>query len=168
MAGSADIVRISSNAPWEPIAGYARAVRAGDFVAVSGTTATDDSGSVIGIGQIYAQAKQALANIRKALERFGLGMDRVVRTRMFVTDIGGFAEVARAHSEVFRDSRPASTLVKIDALVHPDMLIEIEADAYAGPSASMTAPRAAKTTARKATKPATRNKNAGLKKRGRR
>ncbi|MGH7947730.1 MAG: RidA family protein [Candidatus Binataceae bacterium] len=165
MADNADIVRISSNAPWEPIAGYARAVRAGDFVVVSGTTATDESGSVVGIGQMYAQARQALANIRTALERFGMGMDRVVRTRMFVTDMSAFADVARAHGEVFKDSRPASTLVKIDALVHPDMLIEIEADAYAGPSAQSRAPRAVKSAARKAAKRAARKKPARAKKR---
>ncbi|MGH7863741.1 MAG: RidA family protein [Candidatus Binataceae bacterium] len=165
MADNADIVRISSNAPWEPIAGYARAVRAGDFVVVSGTTATDESGSVIGVGQMYAQAKQALGNIRKALERFGLGMDRVVRTRMFVTDMGAFAEVARAHGEVFKDSRPASTLVKIGALVHPDMLIEIEADAYAAASAHRPAPRAVKSAAHKTTKRAARRETARVKKR---
>ncbi len=161
-----DIVRIASNAPWEPVAGYSRAVRAGDYIFVSGTTATDENGSVVGIGQMYLQARQALLNIRNALERMGVGMDHVVRTRMFVTDMSAFADIARAHGEVFRDSRPASTLVKVGALVHPDMLIEIEADAYAGPSAG--AQRPMKASARKPARPAPGKKTAGAKKRRRR
>jgi len=128
------ISRISSNAPWEPIVAYSRLVRAGDFVAVSGTTAFDDQGLIVGAGQMYVQARQALANIRTALERAGVTMREVVRTRMFVTDIGRFAEAARAHREFFADSPPATTMVEVRRLVHPDMLIEIEADAYAGTS----------------------------------
>jgi enamine deaminase RidA (YjgF/YER057c/UK114 family) len=159
-----DIVRIASNAPWEPVAGYSRAVRAGDYIFVSGTTATDENGSVVGIGQMYLQARQALLNIRSALERMGVGMERVVRTRMFVTDMSAFADIARAHGEVFRDSWPASTLVKVGALVHPDMLIEIEADAYAGPSALAQSPT--KASARKPAKPAPpRRKTARAKRR---
>ncbi|MDO8431686.1 MAG: RidA family protein [Candidatus Binatus sp.] len=126
------ITRISSNAPWEPIAGYSRLVRAGDIVAVSGTTATDERGLIVGAGQMYVQARQAIGNIRAALERAGLLLENVIRTRMFVTDIGRFAEAARAHKEFFGDFPPASTMVEVRRLVNPDMLIEIEADAYAG------------------------------------
>jgi enamine deaminase RidA (YjgF/YER057c/UK114 family) len=142
------ITRISSNAPWEPIVAYSRLVRAGDFVAVSGTTAFDERGLIVGGGQMYVQARQALNNIRAALERVGLSMSDVVRTRMFVTDVGRFAEAARAHREVFADSRPATTMVEVRRLVSPDMLIEIEADAYAGgagatPQRSQAAPKRA-------------------------
>ena len=127
-----EISRISSNAPWEPVVAYSRLVRAGDFVAVSGTTATDEHGLVVGAGQMYVQARQALANIRAALERAGVSLHEVVRTRMFVTDIGRYAEAARAHHEFFNASPPATTMVEVRRLIHPDMLIEIEADAYAG------------------------------------
>ncbi len=130
------ISRISSNAPWEPIVAYSRLVRAGDYVAVSGTTATDEHGLVVGAGQMYVQARQALANIRAALERAGVSLQAVVRTRMFVTDIGRYAEVARAHRECFADSPPATTMVEVRRLIHPDMMIEIEADAYAAASPS--------------------------------
>jgi enamine deaminase RidA (YjgF/YER057c/UK114 family) len=130
------ITRISSNAPWEPIVAYSRLVRAGDFVAVSGTTAFDERGLIVGAGQMYVQARQALSNIRAALERVGLSMSDVVRTRMFVTDVGRFAEAARAHREFFADSRPATTMVEVRRLVSPDMMIEIEADAYAGAAAA--------------------------------
>ena len=105
------ISRISTNTPWEPIVGYSRLVRAGDLVAVSGTTATDERGLIVGAGQMYVQARQALDNIRVALERAGLAMHHVIRTRMFVTDMGRFAEAARAHKEFFADSPPASTVV---------------------------------------------------------
>ncbi len=130
-----DIARFSSGAPWEPVAAYARAVKAGDFVAVSGTTSIDERGLVVGGGQMYVQARQTLLNIERALQKAGLSMRNVVRTRMFVTDISRFAEAARAHHEFFADSPPASTMVEVRRLVHPDMLIEIEADAYAGSSA---------------------------------
>jgi enamine deaminase RidA (YjgF/YER057c/UK114 family) len=126
------ISRISTNTPWEPIVGYSRLVRAGDMVAVSGTTATDERGMIVGAGQMYVQARQALVNIRTALDRAGLAMHHVIRTRMFVTDMNRFAEVARAHKEFFADSPPASTVVEVRRLAHPDMMIEIEADAYAG------------------------------------
>ena len=126
------ISRISTNTPWEPIVGYSRLVRAGDMVAVSGTTATDERGMIVGAGQMYVQARQALVNIRTALERAGLAMHHVIRTRMFVTDMARFAEVARAHKEFFADSPPASTIVEVRRLASPDMMIEIEADAYAG------------------------------------
>ncbi len=126
------IVRISSNAPWEPIAGYSRAVKAGDWVSVSGTTATGAQGGLVGVGQMYVQAKQAIANLAAALGRLGLDLRHVVRTRIFVTDISRFEAVARAHREAFGEARPASTMVEVRKLVHPDMLVEIEADAYAG------------------------------------
>lgn len=126
------ITRISSNAPWESVAAYSRLVRAGDVVAVSGTTATDERGIIVGAGQMYVQARQALFNIQSALQRAGLSMNQVIRTRMFVTDIARFAEAARAHKEFFADAPPATSMVEVRRLVHPDMLIEIEADAYAG------------------------------------
>jgi enamine deaminase RidA (YjgF/YER057c/UK114 family) len=142
------IARIASGAPWEPVAAYSRAVKAGDFVAVSGTTAIDERGLVVGGGQMYVQARQALLNIERALEGLGLSMRDVVRTRMFVTDISRFADAAKAHREFFADSPPATSMLEVKRFVHPDMLIEIEADAYAGASASApygkAAPRAAK------------------------
>jgi len=125
------ISRISSNTPWEPVVAYSRLVRAGDFVAVSGTTATDEHGRIVGAGQMYVQARQALLNIRAALGRAGVSLHDVIRTRMFVTDIGRYAEAARAHRELFADSPPATTMVEVHRLIHPDMMIEIEADAYA-------------------------------------
>jgi len=139
------ISRISSNAPWEPVVAYSRLVRAGDYVAVSGTTATDENGLVVGAGQMYVQARQALTNIRAALERAGVSLHDVIRTRMFVTDIGRYAEAARAHREVFADFPPATSMVEVRRLIHPDMLIEIEADAYASTanSANRSKPKAA-------------------------
>jgi enamine deaminase RidA (YjgF/YER057c/UK114 family) len=127
-----EIVRISSGVPWEPMFGYSRAVRAGDWVMVSGTTGTDASGQLVGKGQIYVQARQAIDNIAAALERMGLGLESVVRTRVFVTELDRFSDLARAHMEMFGAARPASTVVQVTRLVHPDMLVEIEADAYAG------------------------------------
>ncbi|MGB3551563.1 MAG: RidA family protein [Candidatus Binatus sp.] len=143
------ISRISTNTPWEPIVGYSRLVRAGELVAVSGTTATDERGLIVGGGQMYVQARQALDNIRVALERAGLAMHHVIRTRMFVTDMERFAEAARAHKEFFADSPPASTIVEVRRLANPDMMIEIEADAYAGTANSQTAGGVAAATARK-------------------
>ena len=130
------ISRLSSNAPWEPVVAYSRLVRAGDYVAVSGTTALDEHGLVVGGGQMYVQARQALANIRTALERAGVSLRDVIRTRMFVTDIARYAEAARAHREVFADFPPATSMVEVRRLIHPDMLIEIEADAYASTNSS--------------------------------
>lgn len=126
----AGIARISSGAPWEPIFGYSRAVRAGGWLAVSGTTSFDEAGRIVGRNQMYVQARQALLNIAAALERAGMALADVVRTRVFVTDMRRFAEVARAHLEAFGDHPPASTVVEIRRLVNPDMMIEIEADAY--------------------------------------
>lgn len=114
---------------WEPVVGYSRAVRVGRHVFVSGTTATDADGKLVGIGDAYAQAKQILGNIARALERLGARMDDVVRTRIFVTDIAQWQAVARAHGEVFGSIRPACTMVEVKGLIDPDMLLEIEADA---------------------------------------
>jgi enamine deaminase RidA (YjgF/YER057c/UK114 family) len=126
-----EITRIASGAPWEPIFGYCRAVRAGGWVAVSGTTSFDEHGTIAGKNQVYVQSRQAIANIALALERVGMTLANVVRTRIFITDIARFAEVARAHQENFGANPPASTIVEVRRLVHPDMLVEIEADAYA-------------------------------------
>jgi enamine deaminase RidA (YjgF/YER057c/UK114 family) len=131
------IRRIASGAPWEPIAGYARAVRAGGWIAVSGTTSFDETGKIVGKGQMYVQARQAIANIAAALEHAGVGFGDVVRTRIFVTDLERFEEVARAHRESFGAAPPASTAVEVRRLLHPDMMIEIEADAFA-PSPSVS------------------------------
>lgn len=130
-----EIVRFSTSAPWEPVFGYSRAVRAGEWVMVSGTTGLDHSGQLVGRGQMYVQARQAIENIAAVLGRMGLGLDRVVRTRVFVTGLERFADLARAHQEMFGAAPPASTLVQVARLVHPDMLVEIEADAYAGAGA---------------------------------
>jgi enamine deaminase RidA (YjgF/YER057c/UK114 family) len=119
----------SSNTEWEPFVGYSRAVRVGAMVYVAGTTATDASGAVVAPGDAYAQTRQALENIARALAQAGASMADVVRTRMFVTDISRWQEYGRAHGEVFREVRPASSMIEVAGLVNPAMLVEIEADA---------------------------------------
>lgn len=133
------IERIASNAPWEPIFGYSRVVKAGEWLLVSGTTATDERGLLVGAGQMYVQTRQALLNIKTHLERAGLGMGNIVRTRVFTTDISRFHEIARAHKEIFADAPPASSLLEVCRLIHPDMLVEIEADAWSGAAQSSAA-----------------------------
>src|SRR6184192_298575 len=121
--------KISSGAKWESIVGYSRAVRVGNRIYVTGTTALGPDGEIVGIGDAYAQTVQVFRNLEQALKRLGAGLEHIVRTRMFVTDISRWEEYGRAHGEYLREVMPATAMVEVSRLIDPQMLIEIEADA---------------------------------------
>jgi enamine deaminase RidA (YjgF/YER057c/UK114 family) len=123
---------LSSGTEWEPRVGYSRAVRVGDRISVSGTTATDDAGAVVAVGDPYGQAKRAMENAVAAVEAAGGGVEDVVRTRMYVVDIDDWEAIGRAHADVFGAVRPATTMVEVSRLIEPELLVEVEAEAVVG------------------------------------